>query len=941
MSFINRAQKLRARGEDARALLVLVEGLKRHPQNEEAVDLLLHWYAVEIPIPNVEDDVVACLALQPDADDLISTIIDNLRASGHMSVAENLLQASAQAGIAYVAPPSPEAPSQQGLAEDAFEPPSEPPSESPLEAEFGFGAEPGGTAENAAAPVTKRSKPTPSEGPRRPRKIGRYVVAILLIAGATYGASIWVGQAEQASAQSSIDDVLLAFDPLRVGDLRGQVEDALVRWPQSRELEERLFFLKVVGGEAPQTSPGPHETPWGLSGDALLELQKNEIEKAIATSTRLEHSFPDEPVAFWTQGIVLEKRGKLSAAAEVYERLLARYPKFLAARLGAIRVQVRLGNLAGARQHAEKLQTIDPAHPYLAVARASFPRVEDYLGGTVEAGVAMPGVSADGFVTAVVHLQQATVALRQGNLSEARAKAELAAQDKQLVPAQLLVSTLRLAQYEPAKADEALAGLAGLEGIDADQLLLIQTVAPRAFAFAGRPELGRRYVAMFGADVEGVDGQQQGVFKTRWNEWQPRLLGALVSRLLVMNELGQTEASARLAQQYIGHAGAEELGLLVALLAEQGGAAVQIPPLEGEALLAADIARASLAGKSREVIELGGRVKNEVPWRYMVARYVAQAHLALRETGSALEAVSFQQASLLDRLFLDGMKLRVISRFGKGYGPYKELLEQLSSAEPVGVNRLVDMATGMFWQGQLKDAEAVIKRALELNPRHRQGNWLYGLVMRQRGNFRDAEQYFQRSGRDFDNSADVLIELGIALSDLGNHDEARKMFHKALLLERTSHDAMSGLGAAYVRLDPVTSARDLDRIVSGFPDGQKYAAQKAEGLKWLAVVKGVRKGKPEALGYLDAAEALVGKRADLLFERARHAEANDDHTTARALYAQALQRNSAFGEAHLGLARTAIREGDTKVARDHLEKYLELEPRGESRQWAEKKLASL
>ncbi|MEZ4462299.1 MAG: tetratricopeptide repeat protein [bacterium] len=95
-----------------------------------------------------------------------------------------------------------------------------------------------------------------------------------------------------------------------------------------------------------------------------------------------------------------------------------------------------------------------------------------------------------------------------------------------------------------------------------------------------------------------------------------------------------------------------------------------------------------------------------------------------------------------------------------------------------------------------------------------------------------------------------------------------------------------------------------------------------------------------ALPDLDAAEGVGGKRPDLPRRTGPIAEANADYAGARSLYAQALQRNSAMGDAHLGLAKMAIREGDQKVARDHLEKYLELEPRGEARSWAEQKLAS-
>ncbi len=957
MSFISRAQKLRARGENARALLVLVEGIKRSPDSEEGIDLLLRWYALEIPTQNLETEVVGCLALQPDGDDLLSTIVDNLRGAGQLQIAEDVLGAGKLLNLNYIPAepaailPDPHVPTPPITADQTFEatiavaqaPEPEEPSLQPVE----IPAEPSKVvAKPALKRVDDKKKTSTSAAAKPGRRLNRRWVfaalGVLLVIAIVY---LSRDQARKMTAAASIDAELSTLDPMDLTDVLEEAQAAVAAWPEDKGFSERLAFIEVVRTGTFQGKTAVHEaeTPFGLAALSLSALESGEFEMAISTAARLEHTFPDEPIALWVQGVVLERRGKLSAAGRIFESLTAHHGDFLAGWLGKIRVQTRLGDLAAATEAAEHVSKLVSDHPYLIVRNASFPGLQDFTAfreTTPKAPPTKAPKAPDLFTASVAHLQNAVLALRAGDTAQARLDAELASKDSQLVPAQLLASVLRLADYDVERAEAALQNIAHLDGVSEQELLLVQSVAPLAFSYAGRPDVARRYTAMFGVDVEGVDGQQEGAFKTRWNEWKPAMLPAVIARVAVMNELGLVEPAVKLAQQFLGQPGGEPLGFIVVLLAEQGGANVQFPPLEGEAQLAGEVTRAAIDGRSRTVIDLAGRIPPDSIYRNLVVRFLTQAHLALRETGDALGVLDRTHAPIVETIFLDGMRLRVLSRFGKGNPQFVTEADHLLKAEPVGVNRLTDLAYAMFWQGRIKESEAEILRALELNPSHRQANWLYGLLLRQRGNFREAQQHFERSGRDFDNSVDVLIELGIALGELGNHEESRKMFYKAILLDRSNLDALTGLGEAYVKVDSETAVRDLERIMSGYPATRELGAQRAEVLKWLAVVKGVRKGNEEALGYLNTAESLVGKRPDLIIERARYSEAIGEFAGARALYAQALLRNSALGEAHLGLAKMAIREGDTKVARDHLEKYIELEPHGDSREWAEKKLAS-
>lgn len=971
MSFIERAQKLRARGENARALLVLVEGLKRHPDSAEGIDVLLRWYALEIPTTALESDVVSCLLLQPDADDLLSTIVDNLQSSGRAEIAADVLIAGEKAGLQYV-PPIPQAvqPLEQGEVEPSM-------ADQTVEATIVTSQnveEPLDTADYEDVERTRKTKvdtplpilapqPKPSNQATQDESAGkgtsknssafkktdevsakskrRTIVAVLVFLGLLATVFLMRETAEKLSTRASLDAAIETLDPINLGGPLAEAAEAARRWPNEPDFTERYAFINaLVAPSDPLPVLSNPSTPYGLAAQTLRALERGELEQAVTSATRLEHQFPDLAIAIWTQGQVLERRGKLGAAQRAYESVTRRNSEFLAGWLGLIRVQTELGNTETLQSACDKVEGFVSGHPYLLACDVSLPQLQDYFEAKIAPLPGADGETPDLFTTSLKRLQSARNHLREGRRDMALVDAEEAAKDPHFAAAQIFVAVLRVATYDLDKADAAMQHVVHLDGLSDEQLRVAQTVGPLAFAFAGRPDIGRRYVAMFGADVADIDGAQEGVFATRWNEWTPSLLMPLVARLMVMSELGKVDEAGRLAQQFATYPGAKPLGFVLSVIAEQGGVSVPAPSLDGVAKDAATVAKAAIEGRSHTVIDLATRVPADSELRPITLRFLAQAHLALRETGDAWQVLNSAHAGIVENILLDGMRLRVLSRFGKDNARFVQLLELLQRAEPVGVNRLVDLAYAQFWQSKTKESEGSIQRALQLNPGHRQGNWLYGLLIRSRGNFREAQRYFERSGRDYDNNVDVLIELGISLSDLGNYDEARKMFYKALLLDRSSLDALAGLGHSYVKLKSDTSARDLERIVAGYPATRDLGAQKAEALKWLAVVQGVREGNVEAVKHLDAAEALVGKRPDLLVERARFAEASSDFAGARGLYAQALQRNSAMGDAHLGLAKMAIREGDNKVARDHLERYLELEPRGDARSWAEQKLAS-
>ncbi|MEZ4462301.1 MAG: hypothetical protein R3E66_21770 [bacterium] len=259
MSFIERAQKLRARGEDARALLVLVEGLKRHPDSAEGIDVLLRWYALEIPTPGIEPDVVSCLLLQPDGDDLLSTIVDNLRASGSEDLAEAVLDAGEHRGLKYV-PPAPEAIQSREEAEhdlpvlpsnsaDSTVEATIATAQLPDEAEVDVVAIPVATAKTDApnAPVrgpaptttTKVQKPPPSAQRKR------WLVGTVLNLPRGRRRLLLARKGPSVGSDLLARHPYLVVDPIHLSHALNMARDAADAWPNEPEILERKAFSRL------------------------------------------------------------------------------------------------------------------------------------------------------------------------------------------------------------------------------------------------------------------------------------------------------------------------------------------------------------------------------------------------------------------------------------------------------------------------------------------------------------------------------------------------------------------------------------------------------------------------------------------------------------------------------------------------------------------------
>lgn len=106
MSYLSRAQSFVERGEIMRAFYQLVNGLRRNPHDERALDLLVDLYIGDFDSPGVEKDLLVVLGVVPQGIDIYEMIYASLEQSGDERRLKSLVQTRERENLL---PPEPEA----------------------------------------------------------------------------------------------------------------------------------------------------------------------------------------------------------------------------------------------------------------------------------------------------------------------------------------------------------------------------------------------------------------------------------------------------------------------------------------------------------------------------------------------------------------------------------------------------------------------------------------------------------------------------------------------------------------------------------------------------------------------------------------------------------------------------------------------------------------
>lgn len=484
MSFVKRAERAHTRGDETRAIMVLIEGLKREPGRQDAIELLVLWFSVESPTRGLEADLVKMLGVQPEKDDIFSAILDNLRANGRDDIAEALIGPASRAGLTYIPmKPKEDEPLKDQPAEDTHLDVSQFDVSQPDQTVDGFAhveLEEPEKVEHVEAPV-EQAIPEPEQEPapkppeparekaskkREIRWTKRHSFGAIFLMLVTLGVSWYWVEGRRVAEIHSLDTLIGTLDPLDLNEALGQAGTAARNHPGSKEIEERYQFLLALQGSESQYELQDGAGEWGVAHAFLKALEAKDLESAIRLSKELELKYPDSLASLWTAAMLAEFRGDEGAQDLAFDELNRLYPEFLDGWLGKLRLAVRRGDAQGVELARERIGQLVPDHPYLRLNYEN-QRLQTVLmgaelddtGGLVLREGAQGSMwefdsppvktSAARFFSAFGHYQRALWAAEGGERARAQEEVALALEiETELGPARVLQGALRLRGFD-------------------------------------------------------------------------------------------------------------------------------------------------------------------------------------------------------------------------------------------------------------------------------------------------------------------------------------------------------------------------------------------------------------------------------------------------------------------------------------------------------------
>ena len=989
--------RARQSGAAVRAAVLLIEGLKRHPAEQGALELLCEIYVEDIDSSGLEYDLTTILVSSEKPDTYFARILDALRARDKEAMGRELIRTAADEGWALAwPPPSPEA---RVVAESESEPELESEQESEQESESAdetssedllhdevvedvfldppafeeapLAASATSSEASLSTATVRREKPLKPVALRSSRRV-LPIVGLILCVGV--GAFWWWNSAPPALGSGGIDAAIEASDPALKSTGAAIFGDPSTARKGVVILEQRAFVDAVHAADwgAQSTAISTRETVWGLASAATARALHGDFEQALSESARLERQYPGALATYWARGFVAESRGRYADALGHYLAGQQRFPQFAPFLSAQLRIALRQARADQALKLQQALAALSPDNPYLHV-EVALPSLADLdAPAEVDSETAPAGVlpvERPRFVQALQHLHHALRALRKRDESGARAAVEKSLQaEPALASALLLAGVLRAGELDVAGADAAWAKLAQTPGMSTAYRWALQIAAPRTLAAAGRPDLAYKYIVQLKAlgkvdprelrEVEQALGAgaklPESVVPLVAVESQlqdePLASQAIVARAEVLNLLGLTRAAS------------ESLQLLDALPEARVMRAqmrVRIAIRDGDMRLAravaaslkdapqGDGARAQIAfysGEYQEAIALATRaLEHEKSVEVLRAQLLSQ--LALGRGRLARSLLEAARVSPLERGAFGALKMRVergdLARPSEEQPTDNSTFSRLMAANPTSVERLVDLANHAFWQKDFARARTLAEQALRLASSDPGAHWVMGLLEHISGQESAADAHFRAAWRQDPSDPLLLIEMGRIYLGMGKDGQAQRAFYRALLRDRSSTVAIQGLGQAYQVSARARGVRDLSRILEGYRGAPQYLAQALETLRWLAILSGSRDGKEAGLEYLQNAVSLIGESADLMLELAYYHAARGDTEAARKYFARTLEKDSTRAEARIGIARMAVKAGDAASAAAHLRRYLRFAPDAPDAQWARDTLKGL
>ncbi|MFB6265032.1 MAG: hypothetical protein ABEL76_15640, partial [Bradymonadaceae bacterium] len=487
---------------------------------------------------------------------------------------------------------------------------------------------------------------------------------------------------------------------------------------------------------------------------------------------------------------------------------------------------------------------------------------------------------------------------------------------------------------------EAFRELASVPGLGARAESRLCAVAPRALREAGRADLAAEFMRADGPvplETRSMSGEwnlpptAEPRLECRVHSSDGRTAGRVqLERIRTLAALGRRRRARRALESVAPSSeGRRSAWVLRATLErELEGSSDSV----GGAGWARRLVEAHRAGRHRRVVSLVERLDDPASAGPEGVRFALQAFAALDRPGAARDLLARTGWRRSRPALYTRLRLLVDVRSGADVEDL-ETVSTLADVSAANVDYAADVGEVLAWSGRLDRAIDWLERALDRQPSHSRANWLRGLVAELK-NGSDGSKFLGRSRRFQSQQGGVALWTARyhLLSD--RPERARDAFYRAIVARPERLAAVRGFGRASVASEAgARSRRVLARLVEHHGGGaEPDSAVANEALRWIAVLRGSRRGVEGADGPLQRARPTPG----VLVERARFARATDRRDRARSLLERALEKDSTYAAARLELAELELRAGG--AAREQLERYLDLAPHGARADWVREQL---
>ena len=933
------AQRACARGEDVRAIVILVQGIKRQAEPlHDLLSLLLEIYTQHVSAPGTEDDILRALLTldEPTRTLWIQEALEIFEESDHPPLQDAFTRALEAHRIPL--------PSHDPVAPDA--------TRHRATVHLPTGRRPSPLGAHDAAQDVRPSPTTPRSRPLAPSRLVSLGL-VLLVAGIASGVLwfLWGGDGDQTAI---FDRQIEAFDFSTLPAFQA----AIPPHGRSAAMQERAEFLETLvltestppkpHAASPPTSPG-RDSVWGETARLLRLYHHGAHEAALGILGVLERRHPTSLPTLWARALVHEWEGNLLEAQVSYASILKPYPRFVQGHAALLRLAYKLGDHAQAARHRQALATHNPHHPYLHLRLPTAPQTLDlFLHATPPPQSFGPEVELDRFTRSLSLLSRALTAWSSGQIEACRTHTQaLHLQDPNFFFVPMLQGALATLDHMPEAAADAFARAIAIPGLHASYRLALASIAPQFLTLLGFPELGFALTfnppgstahrlhaetlhARDRATLERLRPLALGLSEAQAQATPELRAHALFTLGYVLLESG----SLRDAKLFLGELRAPEtlslawrFNLLDLWIAHREGRLDRLKALAGQVKgggdadrLATLLVSLSTHTSHDDPVLVGDRSTHLSPvWQHLRLEH-ALSQGQVKEVLSLLDAL--EQAPL-HKIALATLRQRARARLDLKPSP----APPLAPPPPRGTTPTLDLAVALMWSGHLDQARQSLERVLSLAPKHPQANWFMALMLHRARKYTLAAPYFVRAGvEDPETLPRFWRELGTLHLATGDFPRAQQAFYQEVLMDKKSVGALERLGQVYLEWNKSLGKRDFSRILAHYRAQVGLKRQTGELLKWLARFHGSRRGTEEGLAYLNQAIRVAGPRADLLSEKALGALANAHLSASRTLFLQALRKDTMHAPAHLGLATVMEEEGQRAKAIQHYKEFLMLDP---------------